>query len=109
MSTLNSILYKTDITIWQANGLTSTGFPSVSAPTTEKAFHVKKTKLVKKMSGEETLAQDEIYTQTELTEGDFVLIGTSAEAHPPNTAKRVIVAEKIPSLISSEEVKVAYL
>ena len=110
MSTLNSGLFKNNITVWRTVGSDDSGFPLLQGPTVEKAYVCKKNKLIQKITGQEVLSESEIYTTSAVNEGDYIYIGTSVESYPPVDAKRVIISEEIPSLRDVDvTTKVAYL
>ena len=48
--------------------------------------------------GEETVSRAVVYTDTDVAVGSFILLGTTTETTPPNTAYEVLHFNKTPSV-----------
>jgi hypothetical protein len=85
MAILDGTLIDT-ITYWTRSGLTNEGNPTYNTPVTTTGRWEQAQTLLRDSNGEDLTSDAYVYTNTSLNIGDWIFLGTSASASPPNTA-----------------------
>jgi len=105
----NTDNYHQVVTYWTATGRDAYGNQGFGTPVTTKARWEQRTFLVRDASGREVASSARVWIDETLSEEDFLFLGTSVAATPPEAARQVLARQLIPDVDGVHEVQAVML
>lgn len=102
---------KQSATYWAVTGVNNSGGPTFAAAVAVKVRWEQRTAVFTRPNGEEASSTSVVFVKQDMSEGDFLFLGTSvvADPHTLAAAKEIQGFSKIPQLIGSEFERRAFL
>ncbi len=98
-------------TYWAVTGADNSGDPTFATPTGVKVRWEQRTVVFTRPNGEEASSTSVVFVKQDMSDGDFLFLGTSvvADPHTLKAAKEIQGSSKIPELIGAEFERRAFL